>query len=985
MAGLLAAAAGMLVEARAAPEGAARPEVTPETTLADCESWARREPRDLRAYDCFGHVARRLRLLDDAARRLDALLLLEPDNHWARFGLALIEWDRHAPRAQGLAIAAADGFAAAGDRAAEARARMSISISFQTVNEARALRELERADALAAELGDPYLRAYVAINRAHAAQRRQDYGAALQAYDDAETLIDPQGDPEKMRRSETILGMILSGRGAIAWRTGRLREALEDYQREAALYQRTGRTFEAAGVLYNIALTSGDLHQSEGTPDAAEVRARYDAALQAARTTGNRASEALLLVLTAQMLPPAEAAAEARRARELLRATPWAVNALVADWILAEALDRGGGAPTDEPMRLREATLRRAQERGDWLEIASGWDYLGRGHWRRGREAEAFAAWENAGDAYEQLRMSQPEAETRMRAFGRAIGHFCRLADRSLARWVARGDPADLERGFRAIERSHARSLLDAMDAIGAGVAADLPERAERDQVLQAIAVTQTRLADPDLDAAGRRVALDDLESLERREALLRDRIARADPEWGALRDSDLPGLDEVRAALVEGEMLLLYQTGDPAPTGSLLDSEAGGSWAVAIEPGVVRARPLPPGSDLARRTQLLLGAIARADGSDAALARLVGATLLEGLLPAEGTGLRRLIVAPDGALHRMPFEALRPFADGAALGERVEVTRVPSAAAFLRLRQGARPSDAAAPGTAAQGSAEHGRLALVVADPDLGGGAGAADLRLVVPWYEGLRAGRLPYARREGERVGRLFGAGGRLLAGEAATEAAVKRALGGGVRFLHVAAHAVVDELRPRRSAIVLAPGDAGEDGLLQPHEIGAVDLAGATVVLSACSSASGAIERGEGVNGLSAAFLRAGAQAVVGGLWALRDADTAAFVETMTAAFGRGETVAASLRAARGVLIRRGAPTSAWAGLVLIGDGDARPLPRGGPAGARREGAPAPAEEPGSAAGPATASGLRGIGLFLAALGLVLLGRRRAAGGG
>ena len=44
------------------------------------------------------------------------------------------------------------------------------------------------------------------------------------------------------------------------------------------------------------------------------------------------------------------------------------------------------------------------------------------------------------------------------------------------------------------------------------------------------------------------------------------------------------------------------------------------------------------------------------------------------------------------------------------------------------------------------------------------------------------------------------------------------------------------------------------------------------------------------------------------------------------------GQGLSVAASAHAAQRELIEEGAPAAAWAGIVVLGDGDAVPLPGG-----------------------------------------------------
>jgi CHAT domain-containing protein len=148
----------------------------------------------------------------------------------------------------------------------------------------------------------------------------------------------------------------------------------------------------------------------------------------------------------------------------------------------------------------------------------------------------------------------------------------------------------------------------------------------------------------------------------------------------------------------------------------------------------------------------------------------------------------------------------------------------------------------------------------------------------------------------------------------------------------MLHLAAHAVVDDRHPERSALVLAPGADEEDGLLQIREIVNLDLRGRLVLLSSCRSASGATMEGEGVMGLARAFFQAGAVAVVGSLWPLRDEEAARMVDRMAVHLGEGASISSALAAARRDGIRAGAPAAAWAGFVVLGNGDIVPLPGG-----------------------------------------------------
>jgi hypothetical protein len=145
-------------------------------------------------------------------------------------------------------------------------------------------------------------------------------------------------------------------------------------------------------------------------------------------------------------------------------------------------------------------------------------------------------------------------------------------------------------------------------------------------------------------------------------------------------------------------------------------------------------------------------------------------------------------------------------------------------------------------------------------------------------------------------------------------------------GFDILHFAAHSTADNQSPWRSAIHLG---RTVEPVLRASEIAGWKLPADLVVLSSCQSAGGRILSGEGVQGLTSAFLSAGVPAVVATLWPVDDLVT---VELMTAFYEelhRGQSVSASIHEARCVL-RRNPHTNHpffWAGFVLIGEGNLR----------------------------------------------------------
>lgn len=98
---------------------------------------------------------------------------------------------------------------------------------------------------------------------------------------------------------------------------------------------------------------------------------------------------------------------------------------------------------------------------------------------------------------------------------------------------------------------------------------------------------------------------------------------------------------------------------------------------------------------------------------------------------------------------------------------------------------------------------------------------------------------------------------------------------------RILHFATHAFADSRDPALASIALSRfGSDGQplDGALRQYDIMQLRLRAELVVLSGCDTALGREIAGEGPIGLSQAFLRNGAHAVVATLWQVPDSSTA-----------------------------------------------------------------------------------------------------------
>jgi hypothetical protein len=127
-----------------------------------------------------------------------------------------------------------------------------------------------------------------------------------------------------------------------------------------------------------------------------------------------------------------------------------------------------------------------------------------------------------------------------------------------------------------------------------------------------------------------------------------------------------------------------------------------------------------------------------------------------------------------------------------------------------------------------------------------------------------------------------------------------------------------------RPGASAVMLA------DSALDLAAIRRLDLTAQLVTMSACETALGSEVRGEGIVGLSHAFLTAGARGTVVTLWPIRDRSAADFMSAFYRELSTGATPSAALLSVRRAWITAGgrqSHPSRWAPYVLVGGLDDR----------------------------------------------------------
>ena len=525
---------------------------------------------------------------------------------------------------------------------------------------------------------------------------------------------------------------------------------------------------------------------------------------------------------------------------------------------------------------------------------------------------------------------------------------------------------------FSINEQSRARSLLDLLNetdaAITEGVPAELLKRKQdnldRQQDIADI-LTGVNVSTEELKKKPAELD-DELEKLQSEYEEIENQIRTASPRYASLTANKPLTLAEVQQNVLDDQTVLVeyaLQTDD--------------SYLFVASKSAASLFKLPPRANVEKlamdlRAQLIpsklqrrivgidvaeanrgLGISATAAPEDIAPFVAASTALYKAVLEqaAGMIGEKRVMVVADGALNYIPFEVLLKSSDGAdfaSLGYLVktnEVIYAPSASVVSAIKQ--------------QRTKASGRAMLIIADPvfnsndaraqkrtgapatdaevrGLGIQSAVADVSGSAPpaqnaQMEGLPLARLNGTRTEADQISKLAKTSG----GQAdvwldldANEDNLSARDISKYRVIHVATHGLLNAERPQFTGVVLSlVGNKTHDGFVRTDEVFNLRLGSPLVMLSACETGLGKEKRGEGVMGLTRAFMYAGAPTVGVSLWSVADKSTA---DLMTDFYRRllsseGSASSSALRGAQLAMIS-GKKYSApfyWAPFVLVGD--------------------------------------------------------------
>jgi CHAT domain-containing protein/Tfp pilus assembly protein PilF len=513
----------------------------------------------------------------------------------------------------------------------------------------------------------------------------------------------------------------------------------------------------------------------------------------------------------------------------------------------------------------------------------------------------------------EELRATYLGTDKRIDAYYNIIDLFIRL-------YQKKHDETYETQAFDFLEKAKARSFLDSIEVSKLNLTAGIDQKLlnRETELMNDISRLHTKLLAPQLSPEQRDSITENLDNYENDLDSLKREIRETSPGYANLNYPSTATLAEAQKDLIdEGTVCFAY----------LLGKE--NSYAFAVSKDGLKIFSLPKKEHIQQLVQQHLRSI-----TDPATQTFPAGHELFELLVKPGLlqNTKKIIIVPDDVLYLFPFETLMTEAAGREwLIKAYNIAYIPSLSSLRELLDRSR-SDR---------SREPRKDILAIGDPDYGAGeierpanAGLSSGQMTSLGYSS-RFPRLKYSGQEVREIASLFKPQKRdVLLRNQATEKKFKSENLSDYRILHFATHALIDDKKPARSAIVLSLGqDSSEDGFIQMREVFNLRLHADLVVLSACETGLGRLLRGEGIEGLNRAFFYAGASSVLFSLWAINDQASYQLLERFYVHLRSSNSIMGALRMAKLEMINSGVLDHPyyWAGFIVTGEADKVIFPR------------------------------------------------------
>jgi CHAT domain-containing protein/Tfp pilus assembly protein PilF len=691
---------------------------------------------------------------------------------------------------------------------------------------------------------------------------------ALGYYQQALSLM-RRPDTNRVNNSLTEAA-IMDGIGRSFYNLGDYVKALEHYNQSLTLNQRSADPYAKAATLTNI----GNVYARMG--DQEKALNYFDQSLQLQRAIGDRRGQALTLQQAGEVY---QASGDLKKARQYFN----------------EGLD------------LSRTIKNRACEANLLYDIALN-------EKSAGHDVEARSQVEAAIAIIESARSAVTSGDLRASFFASKQQFYELEIDLLMQSYRQDRDQQSLILAFSVSEQRRARSLLDSLDSNRASIRGSAsPELLARERELRARlsqkAENQIKLLSGNHTPEQAKVLAEEVESTNRDYEQLLAEIRITDPHYAGLTQSNPLSVKQLQKEVLDPDVLLLEYS---------LGKERSYLWAITSTE--ITGYELPRRAEIEDQTRNVYGLLTargrfvKFEKPDERQARIGKADadyiqaseqLSQMLLGPVAGNLkgRRILIVSDGALQYLPFAAL-PSPIVSTRRETYqplivdsEVTSIPSASILGVLRKEIKGRKAAPAAVAILADPVFSKTDERVRAANTANQASnhRAESRQVSRSDDGLQSNftdigadyefeidRLPSTRREAEAIMHLIPKADRFSAFDFdANRAVATNPNLAQYRIVHFATHGLLNSTHPGLSGLVLSLIDKqgnDQNGFLTTHEIFNLNLPADLVVLSGCRTGLGKEIKGEGMLGLTRAFMYAGAARLAVSLWDVNDESTA-----------------------------------------------------------------------------------------------------------
>ena len=496
---------------------------------------------------------------------------------------------------------------------------------------------------------------------------------------------------------------------------------------------------------------------------------------------------------------------------------------------------------------------------------------------------------------------------------------------------------------FHYSEKKKARAFLDILTESRAKKLAKVPDEIltkEKSLELQEGAL-KTNFAKA--YSEGNKEKIDNLQrqidDISNKIANLRKEIEKKYPGYGNLKYPKIAGIEDIQKILDKDSAFLEYYVTDDFVILWLITKDKAKLYKF-------------PNDKIDEKITKYRKAILPGLKTDEELASYLYASLIGNSL--DNLNAKRITIAPDGDLYKLPFGSIgKKDKDGKFhyLVEDYNISYIQSASIFKMVKEKGKPKRKKEP-FFAMGDPVYENLPEAKKKPETEkevmliakalrqrGGATVEDFeKLGINLRK--RFYRLPESGDEVRTIGKLLRSKKEYIkTREKATEDIIKSLSGKGIlknfKYLHFSCHGELNEKVPALSCIVLTQDeDPKEDGFLTVGEVFGLNMDCELICLSACQTGLGKIERGEGLVGLTRAFMYAGTPSILVSLWSVESKSTEMMMESFYRYLKQGLAKDEALRRAqielwaKNTKDRHGRPISCelplfWAPFVLYGD--------------------------------------------------------------